>query len=216
MNVWLRLVRFGFRLLYHELAFTYDAVSRFVSLGAWRSWQRSALSHLPAPSAGLVLELAHGTGDLQLDLHERGYRSIGCDFSPQMGRIAWRKLARHLQPRLLRCQAQHLPFPDHAFSAIVVTFPTDFIIHPQTLSEAFRVLSSEGLLVVVLNGDLKANDPLSHLIEWLYRITGQRQARVPDWPTLLATFGFEAQLINHDLGRTQSQVLVAHKKTKSG
>ncbi|MCZ7544410.1 MAG: hypothetical protein M5R40_13175 [Anaerolineae bacterium] len=43
-RLWWALVRFGFRLLYNELAFTYDLVSRVVSLGQWRAWQRAAFS----------------------------------------------------------------------------------------------------------------------------------------------------------------------------
>jgi hypothetical protein len=45
-SLWWRLVRFGFRLLYNEFAFSYDLVSKVVSLGAWRCWQQSALKHL--------------------------------------------------------------------------------------------------------------------------------------------------------------------------
>jgi hypothetical protein len=69
-GLWWRLVRFGFRLLYNEMAFTYDAVSAVVSLGEWRSWQRAALNFLPplsAPRAGagarhgqLAARSAHG------------------------------------------------------------------------------------------------------------------------------------------------------------
>lgn len=216
MNVWLHFVRFGFRLLYHKMAFAYDTVSHLVSLGAWRFWQRSVFQHLPHPTAGRVLELAHGTGDLQLDLHERGYHSVGCDLSPQMGRIAWRKLSRQTRPRLIRCQAQQLPFPDAAFAAIVATFPTNFIISQSTLCEARRVLIPEGQLIVVLSGYLKGRDPLARFIEWLYHITGQREARIPDWKGLLASCGFEAQIVIHDLERTRVQLLIAHKNAKSG
>ena len=34
INAWRRLLQFGFRLLYREMAFTYDWVSWIVSLGA--------------------------------------------------------------------------------------------------------------------------------------------------------------------------------------
>jgi ubiquinone/menaquinone biosynthesis C-methylase UbiE len=79
MTLWRRLLRFGFRLLYNELAFTYDMVSAVVSLGAWRCWTRAALRQLA--SDGLILELAHGTGNLQLDLAAAGRRSVGFDLS---------------------------------------------------------------------------------------------------------------------------------------
>ena len=75
-KVWWTLVRFGFRLLYNEMAFTYDVVSTVVSLGEWRCWQRAALSYLEATPDDALLELAHGTGNLQLDLLEAGYQTI--------------------------------------------------------------------------------------------------------------------------------------------
>ena len=65
-QAWWALVRFGFRLLYNELAFTYDTVSWVVSLGAWRCWVDAALAHLDGQSP--VLELAHGPGNLHIDL----------------------------------------------------------------------------------------------------------------------------------------------------
>ena len=67
-RAWWALVTFGFRLLYNEMAFTYDWVSWIVSLGQWRAWQRSALEHITAPPGTRVLELAHGTGNMQIDL----------------------------------------------------------------------------------------------------------------------------------------------------
>ena len=103
MNLWWRLVRFGFRLLYNEMAFTYDWVSYAVSLGEWRCWQRAALKHLNVQSGARILELAHGTGNLQIDLHALGYHVLGYDLSPYMGQIAQRKLnAHHLPARLAR------------------------------------------------------------------------------------------------------------------
>src|SRR5260221_7876255 len=98
VGAWWRLVRFGFRLLYNEMAFTYDAVSWIVSLGEWRSWQRAALKHLNVEQGPQVLELAHGTANLQIDLYAAGISSIALDFSPYMGAIAQRKLSRQRIP----------------------------------------------------------------------------------------------------------------------
>jgi ubiquinone/menaquinone biosynthesis C-methylase UbiE len=131
---WWQLIRFGFRLLYNELAFTYDAVSYVVSLGAWRCWQRAALKHITANADRRILELAHGTGNLQLDMLGAGYRVVGYDLSPYMGRIARAKLARRGLPvRLARGRAQQLPFATGGFGTVVSTFPTDFIIAAETL-----------------------------------------------------------------------------------
>src|SRR4051794_24693742 len=102
-----RLVKFGFRLLYNEMAFTYDLVSKAVSLGEWRSWQRAAIKHLNAQPGACILEIAHGTGNLQIDLRAAGFDSIGCDLSRTMGEIARAKLLRHsISPKLVRIRAQ--------------------------------------------------------------------------------------------------------------
>src|SRR5260221_5503685 len=115
-----RLVKFGFRLLYNEMAFTYDTVSWLVSLGEWRSWQRAALKHLNVAPGACVLEVAHGTANLQIDLHAEGINSIACDLSSSMGRIARHKLlSEQIAPNLVRARAQALPFPAESFPAIV-------------------------------------------------------------------------------------------------
>lgn len=174
-DLWWRLVRFGFRLLYYEMAFTYDLVSWVVSLGQWRCWQRSVFGFLPDWRLGPILELAHGTGNLQIDLQSAGYKTIAFDLSPYMGKIAKRKVERHgLEDDFVRGSAFQLPFAENTFSAIVCTFPTDFIIQASTLSEINRILVSGGNAVIVLNGMLTGGGIVKAFLEWLYRITGQR------------------------------------------
>jgi len=166
--------RFGFRLLYNECAFTYDLVSRAVSLGKWRCWQRSVMQFLPPPDAGPVLELAHGTGDLQIDLQKAGYRTIGLDLSRNMGPLAQRKLYRHrLRAALLRGEAARLPFESASVAALVCSFPTSFIFDRQSTAEIRRVLKRGGLAVIVLNGLLTGNGVIEKFIGGLYRFSGQ-------------------------------------------
>ncbi|MBC8170912.1 MAG: class I SAM-dependent methyltransferase [Anaerolineae bacterium] len=217
-RLWWGLVRFGFRLLYNELAFTYDLVSKVVSLGQWRCWQRAALKHFNIPQDAQVLELAHGTGDLQLDLHAAGYQSIGYDLSPYMGQITWHKLARQgVVAQLVRGEAQHLPFADQSFAAIVCTFPTDFIFAETTLREAWRILPMNGRLVIVINGVLTGGGARVRLSEWLYSITGQRaepQTNENQFARVLEVFarcGFEAQLLREACQRSYAQVIIATK-----
>ena len=209
----MRLVRFGFRLLYNEFAFTYDLVSQIVSLGAWRCWQQRALKHLHTQPGSLILELAHGTGNLQLDLYERGYIPVGFDISPFMGRIARRKLYQHGLPiRLIRGRAQQLPFASASFQAVVCTFPTNFIFMTETLSEANRVLQPEGQLLIVPNGILTGRGAADAAVEWLYRATGQRGGERFDMARLFDTYGFNVQVVQEPCPRSLATVIVAHKR----
>jgi ubiquinone/menaquinone biosynthesis C-methylase UbiE len=212
-KVWWRLVRFGFRLLYNEMAFTYDWVSYVVSLGAWRCWQRSALKHLAAQPGSLILELAHGTGNLQLDLLAAGYQTIGYDLSPNMGRIAKANLARKgFRVKLVRGKAQQLPFVDGAFAAVVSTFPTDFIIQPETLREVFRVLQPHGQFIIVPSGVLTGGGVSGAGIEWLYRITGQRDESTSTFQDFFTPYGFDAEMITEPCPRSIAHVIVAQKR----
>jgi len=165
-----KLSRWLFRLLYNQLAWTYDWVSWVVSLGKWRHWQRAAMPRL---TGRRVLEVAFGTGNLLIDLAQAGYRPYGLELSPSMVRIASRKLQRRgLAVPLCRGRAQMLPFAHQTFDSIVATFPTEFIYDPASLDEMNRVLRPSGTLVIIPGAYF--HNPLARFfIEWLYLITGQ-------------------------------------------
>jgi ubiquinone/menaquinone biosynthesis C-methylase UbiE len=149
------LLRFAFHLLYYPLAFTYDPVAWIVSGGEWAEWRRSVLPHL---LPGRVLELAHGTGTLAMEMADRGFAVAAVDLSPAMGKIALRKKRTRAKergnppasnPALVRTDVRKLPFPTKLFSSAVSTFPADFIFHPQTLREAYRTLRPGGRWIIV-------------------------------------------------------------------
>lgn len=214
MRWWWNLVRFGFRLLYNELAFTYDLVSWIVSLGAWRCWVRASLQHIQPD--GVILELAHGTGNLQLDLHAAGREAIGYDLSPAMGQIAAKKLTRAgIRPRLVRGQAQTLPFRAAAFTSVISTFPTDFIIAPETLREVYRVLQPGGRFVMVPTSRFTAGGFVAKLIDALYAATGQREASAEHqsiWIGLLEPHGFAVQIVEAACPNSAVTVIIAQKR----
>ena len=209
--------RWAFHRLYTLFAFTYEFVSRAVSLGHWRAWQRAVMSHLPPPDAGIVLELAHGTGDLQLDLLGAGYRSVALDLSAQMGRLARRKLARKgMTGALVRGDAMKLPLADGSMSAAVCAFPTAFILRRKCLSELERVLRPGSSAVVVMAGELDGRGPLRYGIRMLYRLTGQVGSLADDSEPhqFFGESGFLADTTVMQLTDSRAQLLVLTKPPK--
>ena len=209
-RLWLKLVKWGFHLLYNQFAWTYDAVSWLVSLGNWRRWQRAVIPYLAGER---TLEMASGTGNLLIDLAEAGFRPCGLDLSPYMVRITRRKLRRRgLTVPLCRGRAQALPFADGVFDSVVSTFPAEFILQPTTLREVARVLRPGGRAVVIAEARLAGRGLLSRLIELLYTITGQRGS----WPTMdtpLQEVGLTAT--EERPGNGLVRIIVAVKETRN-
>lgn len=213
-----RLVEAGFHLLYHDAAWIYDAVAAAVSLGQWRSWGAAALPFLPGPR---VLELGHGPGHILVALAAAGYDATGIDLSPQMGRLAARRLANLSgRPALIRARAQELPVPSGALDGILATFPTRYIIDPRTLAEVHRALRPGGALVVVPEARLGGQRAHVRFIRWLYEATGQ--SGYPDgsaardfWSASLAPAGFDISAYPIHVGDSVATVIVARRPLES-
>ncbi|MGD0806074.1 MAG: class I SAM-dependent methyltransferase [Anaerolineales bacterium] len=161
-NAFSTLMRLAFHLLYYPLAFTYDAVAWTVSGGEWADWRKSVFPYL---LPGRILELAHGTGTLALEMTDRGFTVAAIDLSPAMGKIALRKKrkweARRAHrgsirlsdppagPVLVRADVRQLPFQKEFFSSAVSTFPAEFIFNPRTLHEVYRTLRPGGRWIIL-------------------------------------------------------------------
>jgi ubiquinone/menaquinone biosynthesis C-methylase UbiE len=165
------LLRLFFRLLYHPFAWTYDMVAAIVSVGQWRSWVLSVAPDLVGPR---ILEIGHGPGHLQARLWMDGRQVYGLDESRQMGWLARNRLLRNgLTPFLVRGLAQALPYPAGSFQQVVATFPSEYIMDPQTLGEIYRVLVTGGEAVLLLLAWITEKRWYGRLAAWLFRVTGQ-------------------------------------------
>ena len=209
-----RFLRLAFGLLYNQLAWTYDVVSWVVSAGQWRQWQRSVLPFLPGTP---VLEVAHGTGNLLLDLASLGLKPVGLDLSPAMGRLASRKIKRrlgggNLPIPLVRASVEALPFGANSLASVVSTFPTDFVAQTNVIAEFYRVLRPGGAFVCVPAAQITGPALFDRWAAWLFRGTGQSAS---GWfAPLVERFGaagFRARLEQVRQPRSRVMVIVAEK-----
>ena len=205
-----RVMRAFFYLLYHQFAWTYDFVANSVSLGLWKKWISSVLPELKGPR---ILELGHGPGHLQDMLIESGHNPFGLDASPQMSKLADRRLRNNYsQPNLINGYAQNIPFQKEIFHQVVATFPSEYIIDSSTLMEIKRVLIPGGTLIILPAAWITGQSLLERSAAWLFQITGQSQSwdsRIQN-PFSEAGFQTEIKRITH---RSWSVFLILAKKT---
>lgn len=202
-----RLYLWATRRLYNEFAWSYDLVAWVVSGGRWDRWRRTALDYVVDQP---VLEVGFGTGELLLEMAQRGWQVTGVDLSPAMHRVTARKMRRRgLWTPLAQTSAQALPFPDSCFGAIVSTFPAEYVIDPASLSEFLRVLRLGGRLIIaglVVQRSGPAWNRGSALIF----------GNAPSHPVAvqqerLAAAGFETRLVVRDDPPWQVPVIIAEK-----
>ena len=162
------LLRFFFKLLYHQFAFAYDLVAATVSVGQWKNWVPSIL---PFIEGTRILEIGHGPGHLQRILLSRGLDAVAIDESASMGLLAQRNTDR--KATLARALAQGLPFADSSFDTVIATFPAEYINDPLTLLEVKRCLSDGGRFIVLPVALQMGRKPLDRVMSLLFRVTHQ-------------------------------------------
>jgi ubiquinone/menaquinone biosynthesis C-methylase UbiE len=207
-----QLLRWAFARFYREFAWTYDAVAALVSRGLWRRW---IVAVVPQLQGAAVLELGSGTGYLQRALSEAGIAAVGLDASPQMLRLARRKVRQAGEhARLVQGRAQALPFPSERFSDVVATFPAEYILEPATLNEIWRVLRPGGQVLLVDAATFAQADAYSAAVELAYRATQQVRTTDPR-PGLLTAAGFTIQEMWVPVQASRVQILRGVKQPRA-
>ena len=120
-----------------------------------------------APRQSRVLDCAAGSGQLTgpLQVHFPGV--IACDASrDQLARFPANGLAR------VQCQAEALPFSDNSFELVTVAQAVHWFEFTAFEREVARVLTREGVLMLIGYGLLKTDCArLNQLIHRYYRVT---------------------------------------------
>ncbi len=207
------LLRIFFYLLYHPLAWMYDWVAAFVSVGMWQDWVYTSLKFVKGSQ---ILELGYGPGHLQQKLLLQGCAPTGIEESIQMGRLAKRNILKtangYAKPaRLVRARAQAIPFPSNTFSTIISTFPTPYIYHDETLHEIDRTLVPGGRLVIVLSGWITGSSFRHRLAASLFTLTGESKGWDPSLAAFFTRAGFTTRVERVTLPDSYVWVLLANK-----
>ena len=158
--------------------------------------------------------------DLNFNEAVMRYLTLSCDEVPETApaaRLASRRLSRNGLPmRLCRAKAQRLPFPDNYFANVIATFPTNYIFEPDTVAEIYRVLSTNptGRLIIVIEGQLRGPWPIRPFIDWLYRISDQRDFPPRHTFPIFAEYDLDArwQMVDHN--GAAARMLIADKAPK--
>ena len=94
-----------------------------------------------------ALDVCCGTGDLAEALARAGAKVVGCDFSPEMLRVAQ---ARHSRVEYLLCDALELPFNCEHFDVVTIGYGLRNLADLQKgISELLRVLKPNGSLIIL-------------------------------------------------------------------
>ncbi len=141
--------------IFAPIARRYDLVNAVLSFGMHGCWRRLFLKWLPSKKELRILDLATGTGDVAFVLLKdpRVADIVGVDVSANMLDIARRKAeARGVSGRVnfLKGDACALLHDDNSIDVVTVVFGLRNLPDlMKGLSEAYRVLSSDGVFIAM-------------------------------------------------------------------
>lgn len=141
--------------MFNRIAFRYDFMNRFLSVGIDKGWRRKALKMLTKEKPKMMLDVATGTGDVAIMAYEllKPEKITGIDISDKMleiGREKVLKLGLDKQIELQSGDSEAINFSDHTFDAVTVAFGVrNFERLEQGLKEINRVLKPGGKLIIL-------------------------------------------------------------------
>ncbi len=141
--------------MFDSIAWRYDFLNHFLSLGIDKLWRRKAIKvisqHCKNPR---ILDVATGTGDLAIASLKLNPVSVtGIDISKKMleiGREKIEKMGLSGSVTLLEGDSENMPFAAESFDVVMVAFGVRNFSDPlKGLSEMRRVLKENGFVMVL-------------------------------------------------------------------
>ena len=142
--------------VFSSVADQYDIMNDMMSFGVHRLWKRLAINHGSFQKGHRVLDLAGGTGDLAIKISERVGQTgqvILADINQAMLDVAAERLmdqGKINDIRLVRADAERLPFPNNHFDRIIIGFGLRNVTNKQqALQSMFDALAPGGRLLIL-------------------------------------------------------------------
>ncbi|MGI6033751.1 MAG: ubiquinone/menaquinone biosynthesis methyltransferase [Coriobacteriales bacterium] len=163
--------------VFEEIASQYDAANDRISFGMHRFWkaelEKVAIStcHHVDGSAGLVLDVCCGTGDIteHIARDNPGIFVTGIDFSDSMLEVCRERTADLENVALVEGNALDLPFDDDTFDSAVISFGLrNTPDYKKVLSEMARVVRPGGV-VCCLDASVPENPAILPFYQFYYK-----------------------------------------------
>jgi len=138
--------------LFDGVAPSYDTWAQVLTFFQYLRWREFLVSRMALRPGNLVLDVCTGTAGVAMEIanHHDG-RIVGLDVSHLMleaGLRAVEKKSLDGRVQLIQGRAEHLPFPDETFDAVVFTYLLRYVQDPDaTIRELSRVLKPGGKLL---------------------------------------------------------------------
>jgi len=138
--------------LFDGVAPSYDTWAQVLTFFQYLRWREFLVSRMALRPGNLVLDVCTGTAGVAMEIadHHDG-RIVGLDVSHLMLEAGLRAVEKkNLDGRvqLIQGRAEHLPFPDETFDAVVFTYLLRYVQDPDaTIRELSRVLKPDGELL---------------------------------------------------------------------
>jgi demethylmenaquinone methyltransferase/2-methoxy-6-polyprenyl-1,4-benzoquinol methylase len=157
--------------MFDTIAFRYDFLNRFLSMGIDVGWRKNAIRRLQTLHPQNILDVATGTADMALMMYKMLHpaRITGIDISEGMLQIGREKVAKAnlaAQIILQKGDSESLGFEDNSFDAVTVAFGVrNFQNLEKGIAEMRRVLRPSGKLIV-----LEFSRPKSKALKWAHKL----------------------------------------------
>ncbi len=154
--------------MFNNIAWRYDFLNHFLSLGIDRYWRRKAIAQLKNKNPQVILDIATGTADLAIEAVKLNpVKIFGIDISTDMLEIGRKKIiAKNLRDKieLIEGDSEKLIFSDNKFDAVTVGFGVRNFENLKTgLKEMNRVLKPGGTTII-----LEFSTPTNKIFKWIY------------------------------------------------